>query len=675
MVKIRVWFNEKRQGRLLAAILILATLFRIFLFSRMPIDGLGDTLYDDLLLLQHGESMAGGNWLGDYGNLTLVKGIMFPAFIAFCNKFFIPYLLGMGLLYTAAAVSFVLAVRHFITNRYVQAAVYLFLLYSPSMLSGGTGQRAYNLALIPAAVLLTVSGLTGMFFRKDEKLRKFLPWSILAAAGTVFFWHLRDDSVWLLPFIAGASVITLIYALKKCEAWGKRVLRASVAILPVIALFASNLVISAVNYKEYGIFAVNDRSGTYFADFISDLLRIKADDAADTVWISQDAVNRALQVSPSLNEMKPQIEQMFSSGWASGGEINGDLIVWTLRDAAAQAGYYRDAVTANEYFRNVHEEISLAFKDGRLEKKDAVYLSNLSDGFVFSEDMPELLSFMAEDFRMLSGYEKSATGAYTGSGNWYQRRYIEAMTGANIVYNDVYMNIKGWIILKEDGKSKTITLTDENGNTVNTPSLQESADILEVYPEYDNSGVSRFQTDVRGEYRNGLFLNIYTDGSLLDTIPLVSGLTETDSYIVNVESAAALNDPELGYAKRIVSFSNKIVGLYKISGNLLTAAAVLSYIVLTVYMIYRMRRKEFYWWNIWLVITGLAGSCLVLIAAVSWFTEFLTKIQGTGHLYHYSTGALPVMEMIKILSVCSLGKIISEIRCSRKKHESLLRGQ
>lgn len=61
MVKIRVWFNEKRQGRLLAAILILATLFRIFLFSRMPIDGLGDTLYDDLLLLQHGESMAGGN--------------------------------------------------------------------------------------------------------------------------------------------------------------------------------------------------------------------------------------------------------------------------------------------------------------------------------------------------------------------------------------------------------------------------------------------------------------------------------------------------------------------------------------------------------------------------------------------------------------------------------------
>ena len=666
MVKIRSWFNEKRQGRILAGIIILATVFRIFLFARMPIDGLGDTLYDDLLLLRHGESMAGGNWLGDYTNLTLVKGIMFPAFIAFCNKFFIPYLLGMGLLYTAAAASFVLAVRHFIKNRYVLAAAYLFLLYSPSMLSGGTGQRAYNLALVPAAVLLTVSGLTGMFLRRDEAFKKFLPWSILASLGTVFFWHLRDDSVWLLPFIAGASLITLVYAIKRCDAWGRRLLRAAVAILPVISLFAGNLVISAVNYKEYGVFAVNDRSGTYFADFISDLLRIEAEEAADTVWISQDAVNKALEVSPSLSKMSFQIKEMFESGWASGGEINGDLIVWTLRDAAAQAGFYKDAVTANEYFRDVHEEISLAFEDGRLAKKDAIYLSNLSDGFVISEDLPELLSFMGEDFKMLSCYEKSETAAYTGSGNWYQRRYIEAMTGANIVYNDVYMNIKGWVILKENGKDKTITLTDEQGNTVNTPRLQESADIQKVYPEYDNSGISRFQTEVRGEYQEGLSLNIYANGKLLDTVPLRSGLTETDSYIVNVESAAVLDDPELGHAKRITGFSNKIVGLYKMSGDLLTAAAVISYIILTVYMILRIRKKEFYWWNIWLVITGLAGSCFVLIAAVSWFTEFLTKVQGTGHLYHYSTGALPMMEMIKILSVCSLGKIVSEIRRSRR---------
>ena len=75
-----------RSRQLLWILLPLLTLFRIFLFLRTPLDVMGNTPHDDLLLLTHAQSILEGNWLGTYCNTTLVKGVSFPLFVALCSR-------------------------------------------------------------------------------------------------------------------------------------------------------------------------------------------------------------------------------------------------------------------------------------------------------------------------------------------------------------------------------------------------------------------------------------------------------------------------------------------------------------------------------------------------------------------------------------------------------------
>lgn len=100
-----------------------AAILRIGMMMRTPIYALANYKHDDLLLVTLAQHLQEGEWLGPYNNLTLVKGISFPVFLALCNRFCIPYLFGMGLFYTGAVILFVTAVREQISNRWVQLGI------------------------------------------------------------------------------------------------------------------------------------------------------------------------------------------------------------------------------------------------------------------------------------------------------------------------------------------------------------------------------------------------------------------------------------------------------------------------------------------------------------------------------------------------------------------------
>lgn len=68
-------------------LLIIITVFRIGLTLRIPSAFWAAESFDDRLLFDYAENISAGNWLGDYNNLTLVKGISFPIFLAVCNFF------------------------------------------------------------------------------------------------------------------------------------------------------------------------------------------------------------------------------------------------------------------------------------------------------------------------------------------------------------------------------------------------------------------------------------------------------------------------------------------------------------------------------------------------------------------------------------------------------------
>ncbi|NCB92980.1 MAG: hypothetical protein EOM40_10550 [Clostridia bacterium] len=430
------WKSTPKLQKIFWGLLIILTLFRIFLFQSIPLDAMANTPHDDLLLLTHAQSLLNGEWLGAYNNRTLVKGISFPVFVAVCKWLCIPYALGLALFYIFSILVFLRAIRSLVTNPYVMGFIYLFLLYSPAMLNKYTQQRPYNLAPLASTILLICGCCIGLFLRRSEGSKKLLPWSLLGGCSLAYFWFLREDSIWLLPFAAGSLLIAVICVLKEKTEWKKRLLSCGIMGLPFVILAGAYVLIASVNNHYYHTFTVNERTSSSFSEVMSDLVQMDAVEVRSDVWISRATLDEAMEFSPTLESIRESIDEVYASAWAVNGEVSGDIIAWALRDAVADAGYFSDGATSDTFFQAVHTELSSAYESGAYTKKPGIFLSSLSDGFVFSEDFLPLINRSLTTWKHLLFIDYSDVEIFPGSGSTEQLRFFEAMTDSPVVYPD-----------------------------------------------------------------------------------------------------------------------------------------------------------------------------------------------------------------------------------------------
>ena len=59
--------------------------------------------------------------------------------------------------------------------------------------------------------------MIALFIRHKEKVSKQIPWSIGAMASIMYFWILREDSIWIFPFVFTASIMIIIVNLPSLE--------------------------------------------------------------------------------------------------------------------------------------------------------------------------------------------------------------------------------------------------------------------------------------------------------------------------------------------------------------------------------------------------------------------------------------------------------------------------
>lgn len=426
--------NSNKKMKIYFGLLMILTLVRIFLFVSIPLDAMGNTPHDDLLLLTHADSISQGEWLGEYDHMTLVKGVSFPLFVAICKWLCIPYSLGLAFLYILSILVFLRAIKSFLRSPYLLGMGYLFLLYSPAMLSKITQQRPYNIALIPSAVLLTTGCFIGLFLHREASWKKQILWSLGAGISLSFFWYVREDSVWLAPFALIAVLISLFCTLKGKNSLKKKLVSLGITVLPFLLLETATLIICQTNASNYHTFTVNERTKSSFSDVMSDLVQMDMPQVRTDVWISHAALEKAMEFSPAFASIKDSVDEIYESAWASNGEIPGDIIAWALRDAAAAEGYYEDGATAEAFFRQVHTELQKAYKSGLCGKKPGIFLSSLSDGFVFSEDFQPLILRSLDTWKKLLFIEGTEVDIFVGTGSIKNLRFFEAMTLSPVVY-------------------------------------------------------------------------------------------------------------------------------------------------------------------------------------------------------------------------------------------------
>ena len=562
------------------SIVILLTLLRIALMLKLPFYAIGNAKYDDFLLLDYSKSIANGAWLGDYGRLTLVKGISFSLFILLCKYLFIPYSLGLVLFYIGAALVFCIAIKDVIKKKEILAICFLFLIYCPTGFSLRLAQKIYRMAIIYPSVLLTVACLIGLYLRKDKNIKEQLIWLIGSGLSFSFFWFIREDSIWLAPFFFGALIITILYYLLFLKVKIKeKLLRCLVMIIPTLIFLLTNTAICATNYHYYGVYTTNDRTDTEFADLVGNILKIKAPKVADDIWVSRETMENLMTISPTLASIEDTVLYYYDAWSGERGQLNGDIFTWALRDAVAACGYYDTAVHAKEFYTKVNNEIEDAFKIGSLEKQEAIYFTSQSKGVQINE-LPKYIKNTISNLFKLATYRYSNAELITyADGVDMDTRIMESITGVQAMYRTRYSHrFSGYLFAKNNADILQAEIIDEDKNIVEAITFRANDDIKNKYPNYENSSKANFNINLEDLKKNNYTINIYINGKLVDNTSITSN--ETEHYILNIEKYEFIEDqdPLIKESDSVIKISNSINKVYKITSYVLIFLSVISYI-------------------------------------------------------------------------------------------------
>ena len=363
-------FLKKNYNKILLVVFIIGILGRLWLIAGSNWFVNIDSYFDSHLEVNSAINILSGKWMGEYSRFTLCKNPSFPIFLAVLYFLHIPYAYGLGIFMILGSLLFVKAIKPIVHNKTARLIIFFLVLYNPVGMGNGISYQ-YRNGITPWAVLMCLDAIIAIFLRKDKTWKQIFPWSILGMFSTGFFWMLREDSIWFLPFILAAFIFTILYWIVKKIKRKQLIFNTFLAFCPTLGIILSILTISTLNYYVYGIFAPNDRTSTYSAKALGLLVQI--DDGSDLesdYWVSSKTVEMAKEVSPTFASIN-------HSAFDSWPKI-GDYSIWAFRDALTTSGYYIDAKETEEVYKKIVEELEMAFKQGRISKKKAIQLSSTS---------------------------------------------------------------------------------------------------------------------------------------------------------------------------------------------------------------------------------------------------------------------------------------------------------
>ena len=344
-------------GLALAAVAVKLILCSQQLFEAVP---LASTI-DDGLMMRLATSIREGNWLGEYDYLTLGKHSFFALWLAFLNVLHVNFLVGGQLLYAAACLVLLAAVKPLFRTNAARGLVFLAVLWLPASWAQFT-LRVYRDNIYPALVLLALGGLVGAFCRFAQPAKKAVPYYVVAGAALAAAWLCHEDNALLLPFVGCAAAVYLVFLFTSKTAGQKRA-KLALLLLP-LALWAGGITAwKAMNYRYYGRFIVSDFSQGEFADAMGALTRVAPDAQQRYIPIPYQTRQMLYEISPTFALLQPYIETTHNYeryGLAHRSEFMANGIHWMLREAAANAGVYATPETARAFWQAVADEVNAA---------------------------------------------------------------------------------------------------------------------------------------------------------------------------------------------------------------------------------------------------------------------------------------------------------------------------
>ena len=316
--------------------------------------------HDDSLFATLAINLLEGNWLGEYNNKTLIKGVGYPVFMALAFWSGIPILTLQHLLYAFACLLAVIALRPSVNHRLALFGVFMLLLFNPLTYSYPLMSATLRSSLYLSLVLIVFSSALGLWQRRNRVDGAALAWSASLAVSFTWLWHTREESVWILPALVAYVLVYL--APVRWNAGSGMVARLGMLVIPLLVFSAAHFTIRHLNHSHYGVAVINELKSDEFTSALGGLMNIRPDKPERHVTVSVDAQARAFEASPTFAELKP-----FLDGES---KMLAAFYIWRLRSAVRRAGYYDrpdDATREFEFYQKMGEELRIACENGSLD--------------------------------------------------------------------------------------------------------------------------------------------------------------------------------------------------------------------------------------------------------------------------------------------------------------------
>lgn len=349
------------------------TLIRILLTYNIPITAFPSQTYDDDMMVNMAINIRAGEWLGTYTSNTLVKGPFFPFLLAVINLLGFSYINTMNIIYVLACIYFIYTIKDIFKSKISLGFIYLLLLFNPVSFAFWTLQRVYRNGITLAQVLVIIGSMFACYQRRDKNIIKIMPFAILGGLTTASLWLTREDGIWILPFILVVSVILVVYSIIKNKK-DKPLLTKKIvmSILPFLLLIGSLHLVRIINYNYYGVYAYNEINDGYFGKVIKTIYSIDSNEDIQYVTATRNKIKMLYDNSETLKSIENQLEKSMDA-WDGTDRKPGDTQVedgwfwWALKTAGEDAGIYKDAKTANEFYKKIYDELQNAIKQGKIK--------------------------------------------------------------------------------------------------------------------------------------------------------------------------------------------------------------------------------------------------------------------------------------------------------------------
>lgn len=356
-------------------LVILLAIIRHAIMLHLTAYEIGSLIVDDTYVVLTSYALKAGGWQGDFSDKIMIKGVTAPFILSIISRLNISYILFSSVAYILASIMIVFSLKDFVKNKLALLMIYMILLFNPIMFGQEIVQRVYRNEFIPTLSLMIISFYFYIFNKSNLKISDIVIINMISGIFLGLFYNLREECVWIFPFIIFMSIVLIIkQKAKGLELWKSIVL----FMVPMIVLLLINNTICFINYQYYGIYRRVDSVNTPYTRAYSYISKIDYPETDIRESVSKDKLEFLFTISPSLEKYDEEIlaflkiydridenvnNQKLDNGWWN----------WTLRQSLGTTEVYKNSKTADEYYNNVYQELKQAEKEGKISLRKENY--------------------------------------------------------------------------------------------------------------------------------------------------------------------------------------------------------------------------------------------------------------------------------------------------------------